>query len=65
MRNSLMGVAVTDLDIATTARPEAVSELLEARAPRQARVPSAAACGLFLWRVWYAGGRAAVGGGSR
>ncbi len=44
-------------------RPEAVSELLEARAPRQARVPSAAACGLFLWRVWYAGGRAAAGGG--
>lgn len=26
VRNSLMGVAVTDLDIATTARPEAVSE---------------------------------------
>ena len=34
-------------------KPEAVSELLESRAPRKARVPSAAAQGLFLWRVWY------------
>lgn len=34
-------------------KPEAVSELLESRAPRKARVPSAAAHGLFLWRVWY------------
>lgn len=38
-------------------RPEAVSELLESCAPRKARVPSAAACGLFLWRVWYGDGR--------
>ena len=34
-------------------KPEAVSELLESCAPRKARVPSAAAQGLFLWRVWY------------
>ena len=33
--------------------PEAVKELLEACAPRKARVPSAAPQGLFLWRVWY------------
>ena len=34
-------------------KPEAVSELLSSCAPRKARVPSAAAHGLFLWRVWY------------
>lgn len=37
-------------------KPEAVRELLESCAPRQARVPSASAHGLFLWRVWYGGG---------
>lgn len=35
-------------------RPEAVLELLEPGHPRTARVPSAPACGLFLWQVWYA-----------
>lgn len=34
-------------------KPEAVTELLETCAPRKARVPSAPAQGLFLWRVWY------------
>lgn len=34
-------------------KPEAVRELLESCAPRLARVPSAPARGLFLWRVWY------------
>jgi tRNA pseudouridine38-40 synthase len=34
-------------------QPEAVTELLASCAPRKARVPSAAAQGLFLWRVWY------------
>lgn len=34
-------------------KPEAVAELLQSCAPRKARVPSAAAHGLFLWRVWY------------
>ena len=34
-------------------KPEAVQELLESCAPRKARVPSAPAHGLFLWRVWY------------
>jgi tRNA pseudouridine38-40 synthase len=33
--------------------PEAVRELLASCAPRKARVPSAPAQGLFLWRVWY------------
>jgi tRNA pseudouridine38-40 synthase len=33
--------------------PDAVSELLNSRAPRKARVPSAPPNGLFLWRVWY------------
>ena len=33
--------------------PEAVAELLEACAPRKARVPTAEPQGLFLWRVWY------------
>ena len=33
--------------------PEAVTELLEAAQPRTARVPSAPARGLFLWKVWY------------
>jgi len=33
--------------------PEAVTDLLAAHTPRTARVPSAAACGLFLWHVWY------------
>ncbi len=33
--------------------PGAVKELLESCAPRKARVPSAPAHGLFLWRVWY------------
>ena len=36
-------------------RPEAVKEILDECAPRTARVPSAPACGLFLWRVWYRG----------
>ena len=34
-------------------KPAAVRELLASCAPRKARVPSAAAEGLFLWRVWY------------
>ena len=34
-------------------KPEAVKSLLEAAAPRVARVPSAPAQGLFLWKVWY------------
>lgn len=33
--------------------PGAVKELLDAAAPRVARVPSAPPQGLFLWRVWY------------
>lgn len=40
--------------------PEAVKELLGSCAPRKARVPSAPAQGLFLWRVWY--GRKLEGG---
>jgi tRNA pseudouridine38-40 synthase len=35
-------------------QPQAVRELLASCAPRKARVPSAPAQGLFLWRVWYA-----------
>lgn len=34
-------------------RPEAVDALLAPGNPRTARVPSAPACGLFLWQVWY------------
>ena len=34
-------------------QPEAVAELLRHRAPRTARVPTAAPQGLFLWQVWY------------
>ncbi len=34
-------------------KPEAVTELLEAAAPRTARVQTAPGKGLFLWRVWY------------
>ena len=34
--------------------PEAVRDLLASCEPRKARVPSAPARGLFLWRVWYA-----------
>ena len=34
-------------------RPEAVLELLEAKAPRTARVETAPARGLFLWKVFY------------
>ena len=34
-------------------RPEAVKELLEAHPPRTARVETAPARGLFLWRVFY------------
>lgn len=34
-------------------RPEAVDALLAPGTPRTARVPSAPACGLFLWQVWY------------
>ena len=34
-------------------RPEAVRELLEAKAPRTARVETAPARGLFLWKVFY------------
>jgi tRNA pseudouridine38-40 synthase len=33
--------------------PEAAGALLDARASRTARVPSAVPQGLFLWRVWY------------
>ena len=33
--------------------PEAVRELLRQRAPRTARVPTAAPQGLSLWQVWY------------
>jgi tRNA pseudouridine38-40 synthase len=33
--------------------PQAVAEILQERAPRTARVPSAEPQGLFLWRVWY------------
>lgn len=36
-------------------KPAAVTELLDAATPRTARVPTAAARGLFLWRVWYSG----------
>lgn len=34
-------------------RPDAVPALLVPGNPRTARVPSAPACGLFLWQVWY------------
>ena len=34
-------------------KPESVSELLDEAAPRTARVPTAPACGLFLWKVFY------------
>ncbi|MBQ4198679.1 MAG: tRNA pseudouridine(38-40) synthase TruA [Kiritimatiellae bacterium] len=34
-------------------RPETVTELLDARAPRTARVPTAIPRGLFLWKVFY------------
>lgn len=34
-------------------RPETVTELLEAAAPRTARVPTATGRGLFLWKVFY------------
>ncbi len=34
--------------------PEQVLTLLTPGTPRTARVPSAPACGLFLWHVWYA-----------
>ena len=34
-------------------RPEAVKELLEAASPRTARVETAPARGLFLWKVFY------------
>jgi tRNA pseudouridine38-40 synthase len=34
-------------------RPEAVRELLEAKAPRTARVETAPSRGLFLWKVFY------------
>lgn len=34
-------------------KPQAVTELLEAAAPRTARVQTAPGKGLFLWRVWY------------
>ena len=34
-------------------RPEAVRELLEAATPRTARVETAPARGLFLWKVFY------------
>ena len=38
--------------------PDAVTALLDTPEPRTARVPTAAACGLFLWQVWYAGKKA-------
>ena len=34
-------------------KPDAALELLNTAPTRTARVPSAPACGLFLWRVWY------------
>ena len=34
-------------------KPAAVTELLEAAAPRTARVQTAPGKGLFLWKVWY------------
>ena len=34
-------------------RPEAVKELLAAHSPRTARVETAPARGLFLWKVFY------------
>lgn len=34
-------------------KPQAVTELLDRAAPREARVPTATGRGLFLWRVWY------------
>ena len=34
-------------------RPESVKELLEAASPRTARVETAPARGLFLWKVFY------------
>ena len=34
-------------------RPEAVRELLEAKAPRTARVETAPSRGLSLWKVFY------------
>ncbi len=34
-------------------KPAAVTELLEAAAPRTARVETAPGRGLFLWKVWY------------
>lgn len=34
-------------------KPETVTELLEAAAPRTARVPTAPSRGLFLWKVFY------------
>ncbi|MBO5940104.1 MAG: tRNA pseudouridine(38-40) synthase TruA [Kiritimatiellae bacterium] len=34
-------------------KPSAVAELLKARAPRTARVPTATGRGLFLWKVFY------------
>ena len=34
-------------------KPEAVRELLEAHAPRTARVETAPSRGLFLWKVFY------------
>jgi len=33
--------------------PEVIPSLLTPGTPRTARVPSAPACGLFLWQVWY------------
>ncbi len=35
-------------------KPETVTELLDAAAPRTARVPTAPGRGLFLWKVFYA-----------
>jgi tRNA U38,U39,U40 pseudouridine synthase TruA len=34
-------------------KPEAVKEILEANAPRTARVETAPSRGLFLWKVFY------------
>ena len=36
-------------------KPSAVTEILEAAAPRTARVPTAPSRGLFLWKVFYGG----------
>ena len=53
VRDALLGKAANDFDITTSAMPEAVKEILEANAPRTARVETAPPRGLFLWKVFY------------